>query len=168
MAATFAWAGTYGAAPGTSLDLGASGNLFNFKNANSLADPSDYTTNPVTASNPSFEVWLRGHFTGDFSTVKNIQFWKSDGVADTGITIKWDGDGNTAYQTPVNTTSTLATVVIPTADPGTANVSIGGSLAGELSADGYSDYIILQIQTTVSAASGDSSLYVFTCQYDEQ
>ena len=30
MAATFAWAQTYGSAPGTTTSLGVSGNLFNF------------------------------------------------------------------------------------------------------------------------------------------
>ena len=87
--------------------------------------------------NNSYECWLRGHFTGSFNKIQNCQFWKSSG-SDTGISIKWDGE-TTAYSTPVTTNSTIATADVPTADPGTANVSIGGSLAGELTAAGFTD-----------------------------
>ena len=169
MAATFAWAGTYGATPGTDIDLGVSGNLFNFKSLDSLTSASDYTSYPVTAGTASYEVWLRGKFTGTFNTIDNLQFWKSAGGPDTGITIKWDGEGNADadYATPVSSNSTLATANIPTSDPGTSNVTIADALTGSLVATGYGDYIVLQIQTTTGAAAGDSSTYTFTLQYDE-
>jgi hypothetical protein len=167
MAASYQWSANYGASPGTLLDLGASGNLFNFKNYDNLTTPSNYTSYPVTAGNNSYEVWLRAHFTGTFTTISNLQFWKSDSNTDTGISIKWDGSGNTVYATPINTTSTVATTSMPTSDPGTANVSIAGSLGGSLSAAGYSDYAVMQLQTTVAAAAGDSSTYSFTMQWDE-
>jgi len=167
MAATYNWSGTYGTTPGTTVDLGTSGNLFNFKNFDSLASAVDYTSYPVTAGDNSYEVWLRGHFTGTFNSIQNLQFWKSDGATDTGISIKWDGSGNTAYASPVATTSTVATTAVPTSDPGAANVTIGSALDGELAAEGYSDYIVLQVQSTVEASAGDSSTYTFTLQYDE-
>lgn len=168
MAATFEWSGTYGTSPGTVLDFGASsGNLFNFKNYDSLVSAADYTTYPVVAGNNSFEVWLRGKWSGTFNKIENLQFFKSSGGPDSGISIKWDGSGNTTYSTPVSTASSIATADVPTADPGTANVSIGNSLSGSLTSAGYSDYIVLQVQTTVSAAAGDSSSYTFTLQYDE-
>lgn len=165
MAATWNWSGTYGASPGTTTDLGASGNLFNFKTLDSLTGTADYTSYPVTAGNNSYEVWLRGHWTGTFNKVENLQFWKSAG-SDTGISIKWDGD-TTAYSTPITTDSTIATTDVPTADPGTANVSIGGSLSGSLTAAGFSDYVLLQMQSTTAAAAGDTSTYTFVLQYDE-
>lgn len=168
MAATFEWSGTYGTSPGTIRDFGASsGNLFNFKNSNSLVSAADYTTYPVVAGANSYEVWLRGKWSGTFNKIENLQFFKSSGGPDSGISIKWDGAGNTTYVTPVATASSIATTDVPTADPGTANVSIAGSVAGNLTAAGYSDYIVLQAQTTVSASAGDSSSYVFSMSYDE-
>ena len=117
--------------------------------------------------NASYEVYLRAKFTSTFNKIQNCQFWKSSGGPDAGISIKWDGDGNTAYATPVSSNSTIATAAVPTGDPGTANVSIAGQLTGSLSSSGFSDYLVLQIQSTTAAAAGDSSTYVYTIQYDE-
>jgi hypothetical protein len=165
MAATFNWNQTYGTSPGTAVDLGSTGNLFNFKNYDD-ADPTNYTTYPVTAGFNPYEVWLRAHFTGTFNVIQNLQFYKSSGALGTGITMFWTGERE-AYATPVATNSTIATTTIPTSSPGTANVSIGGNLAGTLEAAGYSDYIVLQTRTTSSASVGDSETWIYTLSYDE-
>lgn len=173
MAATFNWAQTYGASPGTATDLGASGNLWNFKDADD-ATAANYTSNPIVASDTadqgrSYEVWIRGHFTGTFNKIDNLQFWRStDFSPNTGLTLYWKGNNSGAYVTPVKIDSTIATATIPTSDPGTANVSIGTSLAGNLVAAGYSDYIVLQLDVALAAAPGDTSLATVTLQYDEQ
>lgn len=173
MAATFNLSQTYGTSPGTSTDLGSSGNMFNFKDADD-ATAANYSSNPITASDTadqgrSYEVWLRAHFTGTFNKVNNLQFWKStDFSPNTGLTVYWKGNNQTSYVTPVKTDSSVATAGVPTSDPGTANVSIGGSLAGELTSAGYSDYIVLQLDVASTAAAGDTSLATFTLQYDEQ
>lgn len=168
MAATYNWNKTFGdSGSPTAADLGASGNLFNFMDADSNT-PADYTSNPVVAGENSYEVWLRAHFTDTFNIIDNLQFWMStDFSPNTGLAVVFAGDQET-YVTPVKTESVIATDPVPTSDPGTANVSIGGSLSGQLVAAGYSDYIVLQLQTTTDAAPGDSSLAVFTLQYDEQ
>ena len=82
--------------------------------------------------------------------------------------MKWKNHGTTAYIQPTTATSTVATDDIPTSDPGSENVYIGGTANGELTAAGMSDYIVLQLQTTTAAAAGDTSLAEFTFQYDEQ
>lgn len=172
MAATFNWAQTYGASPGTDTDLGASGNLFNFKDADD-ATAANYSSNPITASDTadqgrSYEVWLRAHFTGTFNNIDNLQFWRStDFSPNTGLTVYWKGNNAGAYATPVKTDSAVATATVPTSDPGTANVSIGGSLSGALNSAGYSDYIVLQLDVASTASTGDTSLAVFTIKYDE-
>lgn len=169
MAATFQFAQSYGATP-TVADIGdgSGGNYWNFKDVDD-ATPANYSSNPITAGNNSYEVWLRGHFTGTFNVVDNLQFWMStDFSPNTGLTVKYKANNVGAYVQSVKTTSTVATVAMPTSDPGTANVSIGGSLSGTLTSAGYSDYIVLQLQTTVSAAPGDTSSATFTLQYDEQ
>jgi hypothetical protein len=167
MAATFNWWGEYGTsgAP-TTADLGVSGNLFNFKTSNSLASAADYTSYPITAGNNSYEVWLKGHFTDSFNKIQNAKFWKSAGGPDAGIGIKWNGI-TTAYVTPITGASTIATADVPTASPGSANVSFAGDLGGNITAAGFSDFIIMQMQTTTAAAAGDTSTYTFTLTYDE-
>lgn len=160
MAATWQWSGTYGASPGTTTDLGASGNLFNFKSVDSLTSAADYTSYPITAGNNSYEVWLRGHWSGTFNQIQNVQFYKSAGVLSGGIDIQWDGE-TTAYSTPVSSASTIATSNIPTADPGTANVSIGGALTGSLTAAGFSDYFPLQMQTKKLVLLGETLVEKF-------
>lgn len=164
MAATFGWSQSNGAGE-TVTDLGTSGNLFNFKNYDS-AVAADYTSYPITAGNSSFDVYLRAKFTDTFNKIDNIQFWMStDFSPNTGLSVTMAAN-NHAYATPSATDNGHSAV--PTSDPGTANVSIGGQLTGSLTASGYSDYIILQLDTTVSAAAGDTSLATFTLQYDEQ
>lgn len=164
MAATFGWAQSNGAGQ-TVTDLGSSGNLFNFK-TNDDATAANYSSNPITAGNSSMEVFLRGKFTGTFNKIDNLQFWQSTAFSpSTGLQVT-AAMNNVSYSTPSTTDNAASNV--PTSDPGTANVSIGGALTGSLSASGYSDYIKLQLDTTASAAPGDTSLATFTLQYDEQ
>ena len=167
MAATFNWWGEYGdSGSPTTADLGVSGNLFNFKTEDSLASAADYTSYPITAGNNSYEVWLKGHFTGSFNKIQNAKFWKSDGSFGTGEAIKWDGV-TTAYVTPVTSESTSCTADVPTTSPGSANVSFGGDLGGSITAAGFSDFIIMQMQTTTAAEAGDTETFTFTLTYDE-
>ncbi len=171
MAATFAWAQTYGASPGTTTDLGTSGNLFNFKTADD-ATAANYSSNPITAGDAadtgnSYEVWLRAHFTGTFNNIDNLRFFMSTNFSPaTGLSVKWDGE-TTTYATPTTDDSAVAVTAVPTSLPGTANVSIGGSLAGALTSAGYADYIVLQLHAGSTAAPGDTSLATFTLYYDE-
>lgn len=163
MAATFQWAQS-NLVGEVATDIGASGNLFNFK-SNDDAIPANYSSNPITAGDSSMEVYLRGHFTGTFNQIDNGQFWQSTAFSpSTGLQVTFAGN-NVTYATPSTTDN--ANPNVPTADPGTANVSFTGTLGGNITAAGYSDYIKLQLDTTVSAAAGDTSLAVFTLQYDE-
>lgn len=167
MAANWYWCGAYSAGE-TTAELGQSGNLFNFKTLDSLTGAADYTSFPITAGANSYEVWLKGLWNGTFNEISNLQFWNSAGGPDTGVSIYWDGQ-ITTYDTPVTAASAEASAVVPTSDPGTANVSITGDLAGthKDSTEGFSDYVVLQMQTTTGADAGDTSTYTFTLQYDE-
>lgn len=165
MAATFNWAQRNGAG-GTSTDLGNTGNLFNFKNIDD-ATVGDYNANPISAGNNSFEVWMRGHFTGTFNIIRDVRFWMSTPFSPTtGLQIMWKGT-QSIYLQPASGTSSIATSSIPLADPGTANVSIGGNLSGSLTTSGYTDHVVMQLQTTTAAAAGDTSLATFTMSYSE-
>lgn len=159
MVATFGWveylANATATATPTNLNLGST--LFA-----SLA-PSTY---PITAGTYSYEKWVRANFSGSFTRIENLQFWKSAGAYVTGETIKWTGNYST-YTAPITTVSTIALTTTPVADPGTANVGIGGALAGSLTSAGDSDYIILQASVTTAASAGAVNQKTFTLQYDE-
>ena len=167
MAVTFQWAKTYGASPGTRANLGASGNLFNFMDLDSNT-ASAYALNPVHAGENSYEVWLQGCWPTDseWNTIGNLQFWQSTNFAPSGgVSVKFGTA--TGYATPVKTTSTVASASVATADPGEANVTIGGAASGQLSASGYSDYIILQGQLGAATEEGDRTTdAIWSLQYD--
>jgi len=166
MAATFKFARTYGNAPGTVSSLGVSGNLANF-GRHTVAAASAYAAAPIPAGQRSLEVYLRGKFTGAFNKIDNFQFWRStDFSPSTGLFIRWAPATPSAYATPTSALSKCVSAV-PTSDPGTANVRINKALSGSLAASGYTDYIILQLATSSTAAAGDTSLATFTVNYDE-
>ena len=112
--------------------------------------------------NNSFECWFRGRWTGTFNRISDVRFWQSTAFApSTGLQVFFNGVQET-YLTPASVTSSIATSSVPTTDPGTANVNIGGSLTGCLTTSGYSANVVLQLRTTTAAAAGDTSLAVFT------
>jgi hypothetical protein len=166
MPATFNWAQTVGVPPGTRQDLGSSGNLMNFKNIDSIGT-SDYAQYPVPAGSNSYEVWLQGHFTGTFNSIYDLRFWmSSDFNPNTGLIVKGNSQQQ-LYNQPTNATSSIATSTLGTSDPGARNVSIEGSLTSSLTTSGYTDYIVLQLQTTTAAPAGDTSLATFSLSYIE-
>ncbi len=126
---------------------------------------------PITPGNNSYEKYQRFHVTamGGSSKVDNLKVWRTTslGANATHLTNARTASygGAPTYAQPVATTSTPATQTMPTSTPGTANLGIGGSLTGSLTATGYSDYLVHQIQTTGSATAGASMTMNY--QYDE-
>lgn len=166
MPASFQWSQSVGAPPGTRQDLGASGNLMNFKNIDSIGT-SDYAQYPVPAGSNSFEVFLQGHFTGSFAAIYDLRFWMStDFSPNTGLTVKANTQ-QTLFSQPSTATSSIATSALGTSDPGARNVSVGGSLTSSITTSGYTDYLVLQLQTTTAAPAGDTSLATFSLSYIE-
>jgi len=125
-------------------------------------------TYPITAGSHSFEKYISGSFGGTFTKILNVQFWKSAGDYVTGETVFWTGSAAT-FTAPVGNevVSTVAVGSVPVADPGTANVSVGGALTGSLEAIGSTDFIVMQTQTTTSTPAGAVNQKTFTLQYDE-
>ena len=166
MPASFEWLQTYGSSPGTE----TTATNLNLTSSNAGVDQSA-TSNPITVGQASYELFVRAYYYGTFNKVNNIQFWKSAGDYVTGEQIKWKGDwtgGTSEYSTPVTTTSTIATVNVPTADPATANVTVGEFLTGELTTTGYSDFVVLQNQSQTTTPPGNANQKTLTLQYDEQ
>lgn len=129
-------------------------------------------TYPVTPGNNTYEKWQRVHVTamGGSSKIDNLQIWRTSalGANATHLTNARTSSygGAPTYATPVATASSVATQTMPSSDPGAANLGIGGSLSGTITADdNYSDYLVHQIQTTGSATAGSTSTMNY--QYDE-
>ena len=131
-------------------------------------NPADH---PIRAGENSYEKWIRCKFTGTFNKIENIKIWMSSGTYVTGEVIKTNlttsGYSDASYSTPTDSTSTVAVNDMPTSEPSGPNLGIGGSLSGSLTSEGYSDYWVLQLQTSASTPPGDVNTKTFTMQYDE-
>lgn len=138
----------------------------NFNMGSTLSVNLNPSTYPITAGNNSFEKWIKAYFSGTFSGVWNVKFWKSSGEFVTGEVINFTGQA-TSYNTPTSASSSFATSAIPTSEPDSANVSINGSLSETLTSEGSTDFIVLQTSISTLASAGQTSQKTFTIFYDE-
>lgn len=182
MAATFDWqrdTGTATGSPakGTTRSTGVTEN--NWKNTDTYA--TAYSAAPITAGNNSYEICNFGKFSGTFNTILNGLFAHTATAFGTGLTLKGvpacTGDGDRyLYTTPSTTANTNLTTNMTTA------VAIGSGVSVCFGATGpeatgkatsmttnpcYTNYLTTQLQTTGSAASGDTAPVTLTLQYDE-
>lgn len=147
-------------------------NVSNINYGNTDAANLVAATYPIPVGSNSYIKYHRVHVTAmnDSNKIDNIQIFKSAGAYVTGegiqTNLKTSGYSAATYATPVTTTFTDQ--AMPTADPTTANLGIGGSLTGSLTAAGYSDYWKHQAQSTSSTPPGNGNQKTFTIQYDEQ
>lgn len=153
MAASFTASETHGASGSPTT---ADNAFISLLSAN-IGSGTDATTNarenpvaiPGAGSAYSFERWLRGHWTGTFTSVSAIALWKNSGTLNSGFVVNLGTPGTGTYATPVATASSVATAAIPTT-AGTA-LSLGPTT---LSAAGYSYYAVVQGVIASTAASG--------------
>lgn len=153
MAASFVWSESNGAGQVVT-DSISNANFGNVDAPNIVP-----ATNPIAAGANSFEKWVRGKFSGTFNSIANLRFWMSLGTYVMGEDIK--AAVNASYATPVSTTSSVATVTVPIVE--------GSALAPTAPSTnpGYSGYITMQLQTTVSTPPGNVNQKTFTLKYDE-
>lgn len=130
-------------------------------------------TYPITAGNRSYAKYQKFHVTnmGGSSKIDNLKVWRT-GSLGTGGTHTHHTNARTSsyagaatYATPVATAITGVDQVMPTSEPASQNLGIAGSLTGDLTATGSSDYFIHQIITDSSATAGSTSTMNY--QYDE-
>lgn len=182
MAATFDWqedTGTAAGSPakGTTRTTGVTD--VNWKNSGVQTDA--YSSFPITAGNNSFSKWQFGKFTGTFNQILGGLFAHTATAFGTGLTLKGppamtaDGD-NLTYATP--SAATLATLT----NDMTAVVAITSGVAVWFGATGpeatgkaasmttnpcYTNWLTTQLQTTGSAAAGDTATVTLTLRYQE-
>jgi len=153
MAATFEFSESNGA--GEVVTNGISNVNFGNLDQPNLSAPD----NQIVAGQNSFEKWMRGRFSGTFTTISNIRFFKSGGSLPAGVTIKAVDDES--YATPTNNTSIVALVDIPEIE-GSALI-----LDDPTGNPDFSGYVTMQMQVTVAASSGTIATQTFTMKYDE-
>ena len=153
MAATFEWAESNTAAETVTFPVS---NI----NFGKLDSPNlVFPNNVVVAGQNSFEKWVRGRFSGTYTQIDNLKFFKSTGVLPAGVAVK--AGVNAPYSTPVSTPSSVATADVPT--------SLGAALvpASPGVSPAFSGYITMQLQAQASAPSGAVPTQTFELQYDE-
>lgn len=132
-------------------------------------------TYPITVGTNAYHKMNRVEWvSGTANKIDNLQIWidtgsgykTGEGIQTNLRTSAYGGALTYSSNNPSQTTFTDQTM--PTADPTAANLGIGGTLAGNLTAVGFSDYWKWQLQTTGSTPAGDANQKTFHIQYDEQ
>lgn len=181
MAATFDWQEDTGSATGSPAK-GATRTTgvtdVNWKNSGVQTDA--YTSFPITAGNNSYEKWQFGKFTGSFNNILNGKFAHTSGTFGTGLTLKGVPSGATpvTYTTPSATANANLTVDMTSAISIASGTTVyfgatgpeasGKAASAAYDAGGvYTNYLTTQLQTTTSAAAGDTATVTLTLQYDE-
>lgn len=182
MAATFAWdrdTGTQTGSPTKGTTRSAGTTDTNWKNTDTYA--TAYSAAPITAGNNSYEIWNFGHFSGTYNQILTGLFAHTATAFGTGLTLKGTpactGDGDRLlYTTPSTTANAALTVDM------TSAVAIGSGVAVFFGATGpeatgkassmttnpcYTNYLTTQLQTSGSAAAGDTATVTLTLQYNE-
>ncbi len=151
----------------------------NWKNTDTYG--TAYSASPITAGNNSFEIWNFGKFSGTFNQISAGLFAHTSTAFGTGLTLKGTpactGDGDRLlYTTPSATTNASLTTDM------TSAVAIGSGVAVCFGATGpeatgkatsmttnpcFTNYLTTQLQTTGSAAAGDTATVTLTLQYNE-
>lgn len=153
-------------------------NITNSNYGNSDAVNLTPATYPIPRPDPSFQKWHRVHVTamGGSSAIDNLRYWRSAGSLDTDVDHlcnchttqgTYDTMKKTAYEAPAkDITETPENVA--TGKPGSANFGIGGSLTGQITVAGYSDYMLNCVDTDTGTPPGDHAQLTNDYVYDEQ
>jgi hypothetical protein len=181
MSASFTWCEDNGAltsSHGTvQTGFGGSGSATdcNWKSHDDCSNGSGgtaYSSYPITAGNKSFGKYQYGYFSGTFNQISAGLYGHTAGALGTGLTLA--ALVTSTYTQPA-TTTLAGTTDITTAAAISGGMAVQFSTTGPwssssstLSATGYSQYCVTQLQTTTSAAAGDTvSGLVLTMQYNE-
>jgi hypothetical protein len=151
----------------------------NWKNVDDCTANSGtaYSSAPITAGNNSYSKYQYGKFSGTYNSILN-GLWSAHTAGTspmgTGLTLK--GTVTSTYATPATTTNSALTTDF------SSTVAIGSGLAVDFSATspqaaspsttlssggGFTQYLVTQLQTTSSAAAGDTASITGTLSYNE-
>lgn len=129
---------------------------------NATNSSANRVANPITAGNNSFEKWIKLYVdTAPDNQIDNIQFW-TDGSIDANTTL--DVGVTATGATPTASTSSVATTDATTYTSGSKLTWDAGPYTTTGAID---DYLVLQLQTTASAAAGNWTQETLNYSYDE-
>jgi len=182
MAATFEFEEDNGAATGSpakGTTRTAARTDVNWKNIDDST--TAYSSQPISAGNNSFDKWTFGHFSGTYNQISAGLFAHTATAFGTGLTLKGTpactGDGDRLlYTTPATTANGNLTKDMTTAVAIGSGVSVcfgatGPEATGKASSTtanpAYTNYLATQLQTSISAAAGDTATVTLTLQYQE-
>lgn len=119
-------------------------------------------SNPITASENSFEKWLTLKIgTAPDNGVTNFQVW-TDGSVDSNTTL-YGGETGTGV-TPTASTSSVATTDMT---GWTSGAKHQWDSASYTTIGNTTDFLVMQLDTTVSASAGDWTQETINYSYDE-
>ena len=142
-----------------------------------------YSSNPITGGNNSYTKYQFGHFSGSFNTILSGLYAHTATAWGTGLTLKGQPTCTSTATALVYATPATSTLAALTTDMTTA-IAIGSGVAVQFTATGpensasasaaslatnpcYTNYLATQLQTTSSAAAGDTVQVTMTLQYQE-
>jgi hypothetical protein len=175
MSAAFDWQESNGA--GETITTGRTET--NWKNIDDST--TAYSSSVIVAGNNSFDKWQFGKFSGTFNQILNGLWAHTATAFGTGLTLKAskamtaDGD-RLAYATPstsANANLTLDATSVTAIGSGKAvwfgatGPANSGKAASMTTNPCYTNYLTTQLQTSGSAAAGDTANVTLTLQYDE-
>lgn len=146
-------------------------NIANSNMGDTDAKELDPVAYPVTPGNNTYEKWQKIHVTnmGGSSKIDNLKVWRTGALGGLAVHLTnartTSYGGAEVYAQPVKIDSSIATQTMPSSEPASANLGIGGSLSGSLTGTGSSDYLVHQIQTDAGDVAGSTSTMNY--QYDE-
>lgn len=124
----------------------------------------------------SYEKWIRLYVSNlpDGEKLSNLRVWVTGNLRSGDVlktNVRTSGYSAASYATPVTTTSTVATQDMPTSEPDSANLGISGSLSTVLTGTDpwtpvYSDYLVVQLQTSAVGAGATIRDLVLHLAYD--
>jgi len=140
-------------------------------NMGDVDDPNlDPVANPVIPGENTYEKYQTLEVTamGGSSAIDNLKIWRTGALGGSAVHMtnaRIADYAEKSYVQPIKTDSTQADQAMPTSEPASADLGIGGALAGSLIAAGESDLLIHQIQTDAGDVAGSTSTMNY--QYDE-
>ena len=140
-------------------------------NMGDVDDPNlDPVANPVIPGENTYEKYQTLEVTamGGSSAIDNLKIWRTGALGGSAVHMtnaRIADYAEKSYVQPIKTDSTQADQAMPTSEPVSADLGIGGTLAGSLIAAGESDLLIHQIQTDAGDVAGSTSTMNY--QYDE-
>ncbi len=174
MAATFEFNEDHGTQTGSPLKGTTRSTAVTEVNWKNIDDSTTaYSSSPVTAGNNSYTKYQFGKFTGTFNQISAGLWAHTAGTLGTGLTLK--GTVTSTYATPSTTANAALTTDMTTAIAIGSGLAVsfhttgpeGASPTSTLAAAGYTQFLPTQLQTTGSAAAGDTATVTMTLQYNE-